>query len=167
MDIITRINWIDILVIIVVVRIGYVALQEGLSHEIFSLISAVLTAAISMRYFHGLSLFIQNSIKISVPILDSLVLLLLVLGCGLIFKLARFLVNMLLKVTWHPAIEKFGGLFLGLARAVVIVSLLLTIMALMPLGYLQYSIKDKSLSGPYLLKVAPEISSWIAWVFPR
>lgn len=166
MDIITKINWVDILIVIIIVRISYVALQDGLSHEIFPLIGTVLTAAISIHYYRDLALFIQNMVKLSIPILNMLAFITLVIGVGLVFKLARALVDVLMKVTWHPLVEKSGGLVFGLLRASVVVSIVLTVMSLMPLSYLQYSIKDRSLTGSYFLKIAPEISSKVAWAFP-
>ncbi|MCX5677726.1 MAG: CvpA family protein [Candidatus Omnitrophica bacterium] len=166
MDILTRINWVDILIVIIMARISYIALQDGLSHEIFPLIGTVMTAAISMRYYHDLALFIQGIAGIPTQILEVLAFIVLVIGIGLIFKLARFLVDALLKVTWHPFVEKFGGLIFGFLRASVTVSILLTAMSLMPLSYLQYSIKDKSLLGPYFMKIAPEISNKTMWAFP-
>lgn len=166
MDILTKINWVDILIVIIMARMSYIALQDGLSHEIFPLIGAVLTAAVSMRYYHELALSIQGMAGISLQILEVSVFIVLVIAIGLIFKLARFLVDALLKVTWHPFVEKFGGLIFGFLRASVVVSILLMIMSLTPLPYLHYSIKDKSLLGPYFLNIAPEISNKTAWVFP-
>lgn len=166
MDILTRINWVDILIVIIIARISYVALQDGLSHEIFPLIGTALTAAISMRYYHELSMFIQGMAGMSVQILEVLAFIALVIVIGFIFKLARFLVDALLKVTWHPFVEKFGGLIFGFLRASVVVSIVLTIMSLTPLPYLSYSIKDKSLLGPYFLNITPEISSKTTWALP-
>ena len=67
---------------------------------------------------------------------------------------------------FYPLAEKFGGLIFGLLRASVIVSIVLTIMSLTPFSYLRYSIEERSLSGPYFLKVVPGISGKVAWVFP-
>ncbi len=166
MDIITKINWVDILAIIIVLRISYVAWQDGLSHEIFPLIGTTLTAVISMRYYRDLALFIQGMTGIAVSILDLIAFIALIAGIGIIFKLVRFLVDALVKVTWHPFAEKFGGLIFGLLRSLVVVSIVLTAMSLTTLSYMQYSIKDKSLSGKYFLNIVPEISSRVAWALP-
>lgn len=166
MDILTKINWVDILAVIIVVRISYVALQDGLSHEIFPLVGTIATACISARYYNDLAVFIQGITGVSVRSLELFVFVILVLGIGLIFKLTKFLVDILLKVTWHPLVEKFGGLIFGLLRASIVVSIVLMAMSLTPFSYLQYSIKERSFSGPYFLKVVPEISSRVAWVFP-
>ncbi len=166
MDMLAKINWVDVLVVIVVVRISYVALQDGLSHEIFPLVGTIATACISVRYYSDLAVFVQSITGLPVQSLDLIAFIILVIGIGLIFKLAKFLVDILLKVTWHPLVEKFGGLIFGLLRASVIVSIVLMTMLLTPFSYLHHSIKERSLSGPYFLKVVPEISSRVAWVFP-
>ena len=166
MDIITKINWVDVLALIIVVRISYVALQDGLSHEIFPLIGTIATACISARYYNDLAVFVQSITGLPVQNLEIFTFIILVIGIGLIFKLTKYLVDILVKVTWHPLVEKFGGLIFGLLRASVIVSIVLMAMTLTPFSYLQYSIKERSFSGPYLLKVVPEISSRVAWVFP-
>ena len=167
MSIITRINWVDILAVIIIVRISYVALQDGLSHEIFPLIGTILTAAISIHYYHDLALFAQGMVSMPVSILDLLAFITLVIGASLIFKLVRVLVDALMKVTWHPLIEKFGGLVFGFLRASIVVSVVLIIMSVTSLPYLQYSIKDRSLTGPYFLKIAPAISGKVSWAFPE
>lgn len=167
MNIIAKINWVDILAVIIVLRISYVAMQDGLSREIFPLVSTALTAAVSVHYYRDLALFAQGMINMPVSILNLLAFLALVIGVGLIFKLVRALVDTLMKVTWHPLVEKAGGLIFGLARASIVVSIVLVIMSITPLPYLQYSMKERSLTGPYFLKIAPGISSKIAWSFPK
>jgi uncharacterized membrane protein required for colicin V production len=166
MDILAKINWVDILIVIVVARISYVALQDGLSHEIFPLIGTIATGCISARYYNELAGYVQGMTGLPIKAIEPVIFILLVIGIGLIFKMARFLVDLLVKVTWHPLVEKFGGLVFGLLRASVVISVVLMIMMLIPLSYLQYSINEKSLSGPYFLKVVPGISGKIAWVFP-
>ena len=166
MDIIHKINWIDILVVIIVLRISYVALQDGLSHEIFPLLGTIATACISARYYNDLAVFAQGMTGVPATSLDLVAFIILIIAIGLIFKLIRVLVDILMKVTWHPFVEKFGGLIFGVLRASVVLSIILMIMLLTPFTYLHHSIKERSISGPYLIKIVPGISSRIAWVFP-
>ena len=42
MELITKINWVDVLVAILMLRISYVAFRDGLSHEIFPFIGRIL-----------------------------------------------------------------------------------------------------------------------------
>lgn len=167
MGIIREINWIDIVNVIILIRISYVALQDGLSHEIFPLIGTVISAAVSIRYYHPIALKVQEAIQVTAPVLDLLSFVMLVAFIGLVIRLLKMLVDAIVKVTWHPFVEKFGGILSGIFRGSIIVSIALTVMTLTGLPYLQYSIKDRSFSGPFFLKVAPRISESLAWAMPQ
>ena len=167
MELLQKINWVDILAVIIMLRISYVALQDGLSHEIFPLIGTTGTAVICLQYYHKIALFLaDNVVKLPIAFLDVVIFLVLVIVVGLTFKLLRVLVDRIIKVTWHPLAEKFGGLVCGVLRASVVVSMVLIILALMPLPYLQWSIRDRSLTGMYFLRIAPNIHSKISWALP-
>jgi len=167
MEILSRFNWVDVLVIIIVFRVSYVAFQDGLSHEIFPLVGAIGTAVLTLHYYHKIALLIsQNLVSIPVKIMDFLVFILLIIVIGIIFKLIRVVVDKLIKVTWHPLVEKLGGLFFGVMRASVVASVVLIILALMPIPYLQYSIRDRSLTGMHFLRVAPNIYGKVSAFLP-
>ena len=57
MDIIRRINWVDLLVVILILRISYVAFQEGLSHEIFPIIGGVVIIIVNLHYYERIGSF--------------------------------------------------------------------------------------------------------------
>ncbi|MBN2452829.1 MAG: CvpA family protein [Candidatus Omnitrophica bacterium] len=148
------------------IRITYVAFQDGLSHEIFPLIGTSLTAAISLQYYKDLASLIGDTLGVPVSILDLLAFLLLIVGVGLVFKLIRMLVDIIAQVTWHPFVEKFGGLILGVLRGSVVVSILLIIFSLSPVPYFKHSIKERSISGAFFLKIVPAIHSRVSWMLP-
>ena len=167
MDMITKINWVDLLIVIIMLRISYVAFQDGLSHEIFPLFGTAGTAVICLQYYHKIALFIHNNaVTVPTALLDFVTFVVLIVIVGLLFKLLRVVVDKLIKVTWHPAAEKFGGLLCGALRASVVVSMVLIILALMPLPYLQRSIRDRSLMGMQFLRIAPNIHSKVSWALP-
>jgi uncharacterized membrane protein required for colicin V production len=166
-DIVTRLNWVDILVVIIVFRVSYVAFQDGLSHQIFPLIGTIVTAVIALHYYHNAAILIyDNAVKLPIGLLDFLSFILLLLVVGLIFKLLRAVSEAIIKVTWHPVVEKAGGLLFGFMRASVVASLVLMILALMPLSYLQWSIRDKSLMGMHFLRIVPGIYGKVSGVLP-
>lgn len=166
-DIITRLNWVDILILIIVFRISYVAFNDGLSHQIFPLIGTVCTAVIALHYYHNISILIHDGfIKLPLKLLDFLSFVLLLIVIGLMFKLLRKLSDAIIKVTWHPAVEKAGGLIVGFMRSAVVASLVLMILALLPLSYLQWSIRDRSFMGMHFLRIVPGIYGKVSWALP-
>ncbi|MFA5146109.1 MAG: CvpA family protein [Candidatus Omnitrophota bacterium] len=158
MEILKSINWIDILVVIIVMRISYVAFSEGLSHEIFPFITALASVIFCLHYYDKIGSFLcQNFLKIPIDICNFVSFLALAVGTGYLFKLVRVILDKIIKVQWNPLIERSGGFIFGVARSFVIASLVLMTMVLLPLPYLQWSIRDKSLTGMHILRVGPEI----------
>ncbi len=167
MDILKHINWIDILAIIVTLRISYVSFREGLTHEILPLIGTVLVMVFSLHYYNTLGETIsQNLFGMPIQLANFLSFLILAICTWLVFRLLNALVNKIVNVQWHPIIEKFGGLVAGVARAFVTTSLILIILALAPLPYFQWSIRDRSVTGMYFLRIGPSIYSGVSKYFP-
>lgn len=167
MEIISRINWVDVLVAIVMFRMSYVAFRDGLSHEIFPFFGAILVVVFSLHYYERIGSFIsQNLANIPVEISNFVSFLVLVIGLSLIVRLLRAVLDKIIKIEWHPAIEKFGGLVVGIMRAYIITGIILMAMALAPFSYLQWSIRDRSLTGRYILMAGPEIYARVAGILP-
>lgn len=167
MEIITRINWVDVLAIIICLRIGYISFQDGLSHGIFPLIGAIVSLIFTFHYYNKIALFIsQNLAKIPIEISSLLSFVILIAAISFLFKGLRVFLDKIIKVTWHPVIEKFGGLAVGIARALVVASTVLIIIALIPLSYLQWSIRDRALTGMHFLKIGPSIYEKAAKFLP-
>jgi hypothetical protein len=81
-------------------------------------------------------------------------------------RLLGGLLGNIVKVQWHPVIEKFGGLIVGILRAYIVTGIILMVLALMPLPYLQWSIRDRSLTGKYVLMAGPEVYSRLSGFLP-
>jgi len=167
MELIAKINWVDILVVILMLRISYVAFRDGLSHEIFSLIGSILVMVLAMRYYPVFGSSISsNMMNMPIELANFLSFLVLVAASGFIVRLLRVVLDKIVKVQWHPLIEKFGGLAVGIMKAYVIAGIVLMTLSLMPLSYLQWSIKDKSLTGKYILRAGPEIYDRVGRFLP-
>ena len=158
MDIIRRLNWVDILTIILMVRISYVAFLKGLSHEIFPIMTGIASLVICLYYYNRIGGYIsQNLLPGALEISNFLSFLLLAIGTGLIFKLLRSILDKVIKVEWHPFIERIGGAAFGIARGAIVVCLVLEAIALAPLPYFQWSIRDKSLLGMHFVRIGPAL----------
>lgn len=166
MEILTKLNWVDVLIIIIILRISYVAFQDGLSHEVFPLIGTVATTVLALHYYVNISALLSHYLGMSPNILDILSFIGLLVIIGLIFKFIRTILDKIIKVTWHPLIEKFGGLIVGIGRAFVVASVILIIISLLPLSYMQWSIKDRSVMGMYILKIGPAIYEKVSGFLP-
>lgn len=158
MQILSRINWVDILVVILIVRMSYVAFMDGLSHEIFPFLGTIAVFVFSLHYYPRLgSAISQNLGNMQIDISNCISFIILVAVLGLVVRFLKVALDKIVKVQWHPVIEKFGGLVVGILKGYIITAIVLMILTLMPLSYLQWSIKDRSLTGKYILMAGPEV----------
>lgn len=158
MEIIRRINWVDVLVIILMFRMSYVAFQDGLSHQIFPVFSAVAIIVIGLYYYEKIGGFIsQNLLNMPIEISNFLSFLVLAVVAGLVVKFLKSILDKLIKVEWHPILERLGGLVVGIIKASLVTSIVLMTIVLMPLPYLQWSVRERSLVGMHFLKVGPNV----------
>ena len=160
MQILSRINWVDVLVIILMIRMSYVAFMDGLSHEIFPFLGTLAVFVLSLHYYTRLGDVISVNLgSMPAEVSNCLSFIILITILGFIVKFLKVILDKIVKVQWHPVIEKFGGLFVGILKAYIITAMVLTMLALMPLSYLQWSVKDRSLTGRYVLMAGPEVYS--------
>jgi len=158
MDMLSKVNWVDILVVIIMLRTIYISFQNGLSHEIFPLFGAVLKLILALHFYSKLGSALHGSINfISVSVCNMASFLAIVLIIGFAMMFLKGLVDAIIKVTWHPLIEKIGGMVVGVIKGAISASMVLIFLALVPLSYLQSSIKDKSLYGMLFLNIGPAI----------
>ena len=110
MELITKINWVDVLVAILMLRISYVASRDGLSHEIFSFLGTILIMVLATHYYAVLGRPIsRNMMNMPIELANFLSFLILVVALGFLVRLLRLLLDKIVKVQWHPIMEKFGG----------------------------------------------------------
>ena len=167
LNILHKINWVDILIVIVMLRTSYLAFQHGLCHEIFPLFGSALMVSVALRYYTTISGLIERYIlKLPPDLLDLASFVALLVAVGMACKLVGTVLDALIKVTWHPFLEKFGGLLIGVVKASIVTSMVIIVLALVPLSYLQHSIRDKSLMGMRFMKIGPNIYELVSRFLP-
>jgi len=167
MQILSKINWVDVVVVSLMLRIIYVACKDGLSHEIFPFFGSLALMIFSLHYYKRLGSFISHDLgKIPAEISNFMAFLIIVVVFGLIVKFIRIILDKVVQVQWHPVIEQFGGLIVGMAKAYIMTAMVLIVFALLPFSYFQWSIRDKSFTGQYVLRAGPEIYSRVLNLLP-
>lgn len=159
LDILKQLNWVDIFVIILLLRICYIALRNGLAVEFFKLLGTLGAIYLSLHYYTALSDWItqrQFILKEKMPLefLDFLIFVLLAVLGYVIFLILREAFSRFFKMEAKARINKWGGLILGIARGFLFMSLIIFALLISSIGYLKNSVVN-SYSGKYLFKIAP------------
>lgn len=164
LDLLRQLNWLDILIIILLFRICYIALKSGLPAEIFKLLGTLSSIYISLHYYTALSDFIRGRFaldkKMPLEFLDFLSFLSLAVASYLFFVLLRSVFYRFIKLEAVDRLNKWGGFVLGIGRGILLSGLIIFILVISSISYLKQSVKSSYL-GPCFFKVAPNTYNWL------
>lgn len=150
-------NWVDILIILLALRCGYIGLRKGLFGEIFRFVGII--TAIIVSLYHGglLGKYISDRSFLSLFHSKIISIIALLIITVFIFRLIRGVVARLVKVEFGPRLSMIGGTILGLARGGVVASLILLILLWLPTSSIEATIHERSYLGPSIIKVVSTI----------
>ena len=151
----SKFNWIDILAFIVLVRILYIAVSKGFVVEFFKCIATFLSLSFSFHYFT----YVTDLLVRFLPFLNENTgyALSLIALYGLVWTLIKYVrtaIILLFKIEPHAVIERWVGLFLGLARGAVFLSVLFFTLYLFHGRYVNNSLMH-SFSFSAVKQIAP------------
>jgi uncharacterized membrane protein required for colicin V production len=163
LNILKQINWLDVCIFVLIVRILYISLKTGFSVEVFKLLGTVAAVLLSLHYYVSLSNLVIEYLNIKdTPeqvVYFAIIVILATIGY-LLFVGLRNLVYHYVKIDSVSNTEKWGGLVLGIARAVLLASLVTFVVVLTNIKYFKSSVKD-AYSQKYLFRAAPDTYTWI------
>ena len=152
MEHLARISWVDLIIIIIVLRSTYAGSQRGFFGELFHIAGICLAIVLSMHFYAPLGCFIHTYLYIPINIANVTTFLAITYIIYLIFRIIYGLSSKLIKIEMFPAINKMGGALLGFCRGSVLSIFLVLIMLLTPIHYITESVKTRSLFSPFFIK---------------
>lgn len=157
-------NWVDVFFIILSYRIISIALRNGFVAESFKLLGTVLALYVAMHYYTAISDFLCDRFgvekKVPLDFFDF--------GCFIALASLAYLFAMLLRLAFMrfmdlqavPALNRWLGFVLGIARIVLLIGLIAFAMSISSINYLQDKV-NVSYFGKRALKIAPATYSVI------
>lgn len=141
---------------------GYIGYQLGLSAELTKLVGVVVGICLSFRYYQVWGDFVSQRTFLSVEWAAAiLMVLLVVLGYIALTQLIQCL-EKLVKLTFQNVFASAAGLIAGIFRATLVMSVMLVALKQVPSPYLEASVEERSLTGGYLVQVAPRLYDTIS-----
>lgn len=157
-----RINWVDVFVVILLIRSSYVGAATGLSTELFKSIGIILGLYLATRFYSDLGAAVTSKIALPPELADGLSFLILIFVSAISLKLLGIALAKVVKLTFADKVNKWGGFVLGLLRGIIILSLIFIFFGILQIDYFVKSVEERSLTGPHIKKVAPLIYRAIA-----
>jgi uncharacterized membrane protein required for colicin V production len=158
-DFIIRLNWIDILVIILIIRITYIAIQRGVFVEIFKDLGVIVSVFICLHYYTRLGDFLENLTQIRPSVIEfwdfcSFFFLWIVVTGFFVFL--RWLFFSSIKIETLSFINRVFSFLLGFLRAVLVSSLFMFVFSIPAVNYFKKSVEQAYL-GRRIFFVSPSL----------
>ncbi|MFC1699447.1 CvpA family protein [Candidatus Omnitrophota bacterium] len=161
-------NWVDIIVVIFLIRGGYIGFNQGFSVELFKSLGAIAATVVSFLYYDQVGVWLAKHSFLSAQAANIISFLIFFFLLLIVFRWVRILLFKIMHFELiGSGLERWGGFSLGLLRSIVFASLFLFCLTLMPVDYLRKSVEEKSFFGPGLKQVAPKVFEFIMMFEPK
>lgn len=159
MGILKNLNWVDILIVILLIKSAYTGARTGFTAEIFKLIGTIIGIILGLHYFNRLSYVITGYINIPTWIAQIFILLTIIIIVRVIFKYGIVLLLKVLNIQFVLGLERIGGIVIGFGRAILLSGLILIAVTFLPIKYINISIYEESTLAPYFIKTVQVVYS--------
>ena len=165
MDIITHFNWLDIVILLLVIRGIYLGVTQGLTSELFNFIGIVISLALAAHYYSQVADVLIINFALPIWLSQFVCFFIIAQLTRLAFKYTIVLVLRILNVQFVPQLEKIGGGIIGFGRGIIVACVFILTISFLPSKYIADSVYDKSFTGKFLVKAAERTYlSLIFWV---
>jgi uncharacterized membrane protein required for colicin V production len=149
-----KFNWVDILFITLLIRIGYIGLRKGLFSEALRFSGLMSAFILSFNNYTLLSLFLSRHMKWTGAKPEIISFLLIFLGVLLVFKVFSVVAGLFFNGDNLSAFNRLAGFVLSLGRGILLISLVYTLFVNSSFKYIEESAEEKSFSGKYVEKIS-------------
>ena len=159
--ILRSINWVDVAMLVLLIRIVFIGVKTGFVTEGFKLFGVFCSVFIGLHYYLPLAALLAKKTGLSVELLECAFFILLVCLVVIAVKYMRDGFLMIFKFeTTHAGVNQWGSGVFSIIRALFLASLIMFGALLTRMEWLQKETMT-SISSKLALKVAPNTYSFI------
>jgi len=152
--ILSRVNWIDIFALILLIKITYASLRIGVGKQILPGVLLLLIVLATFYGYNRMAIFLVNKFSFSASLAKFICYLFLLIICSILYRV----IGRISKIFFSSeesetlGIEKAGGVILGIFRTTLILGLIFTCIMLAPFEFTEKAVTE-SLSGPMVIEI--------------
>ncbi len=155
MEPVSSFNWVDIVALVVIVRITYIAIHKGFVIEFFKAAGTFSALFLSYHFYSSFAdFFIRHISFLNKRICVITGFLAIYFLVYILFRYIREGITLLFKIEPHHIIERWIALILGALRGFLILGVIFFSAELLDVAYITRSVKT-AVSYPAIKKVLP------------
>lgn len=166
-DFFSRLTVVDYLLFAAIARGLYVGYRSGLFQELMRVLTYLAAAVVALRFNGEVAELITTHTFLNLASAKIVSAAALVLGGFLVARLVSIAILRMMKAGEGGPLVRVAGALLGGCRWVFLVSLAFMLIERSPLTPLKNDISNRSLTGPYVAKVAPAAYDLLAVTVPQ
>jgi len=161
-------NWIDIIILILLGLAVGIGFKKGLVQEIVGIIALVVAFFLALALHKtAADLLMKIFTRLPKHIAPTIGFVAMFLAAFLAITLAGWLLSKIIKATPLDFADKIGGMVIGLVKGALIISILLLLLALLPLPKEVNRKLDRSAMIRSIRKVAPLVYERSKSLWPK
>ena len=158
-----RVNWVDIIALILLIRVTYISSRIGVGKQILPLLLLCFISAVSLHNYRVIASFFTERYAFSASFCRFFSYLFMTILFSIGYHIVSHVTGFrILSGEMEPGrIEKVGGTALGVVRSTIIIGMILIGLLLMPVRFVENSVK-KSFLGPFCIGASLRVYTVIA-----
>jgi uncharacterized membrane protein required for colicin V production len=150
------INWVDIFIVICLIRTLYMGFTRGFTAEITRFLSLIAVIVLTYHYYGRLGLFLSGATLLGKEAAANASFLILAVGWSLLFKIVCVLLRMVIKISGPNLFEKAAGVAIGILRGLLLASFVLAVLTYTNVTYFRRSTYERSFIGARVAELTPK-----------
>jgi len=164
-EILNQINWVDVLLILALLRGLYSGFSNCFLTECIRLIGIAFAILISINNFSTIAEIVRQNTILNETLAIPAAFMAIYFAITIFFRLIRLIIRRLIPETPNP-IDRFLSALLGGLRAVFLSSLLLTAMVGSGVGFFKTAVEEKSYLSNYIIDIGPAVYRSMENIYP-
>ncbi|NQT90898.1 MAG: CvpA family protein [Candidatus Omnitrophica bacterium] len=167
METIKNFNWLDIVIVVILIRSLFLGIKTGLTAELFRFLGTVISLVVGLQWYSQIADILVLNLGLPIWLSQFLCFIIIVQLIRAIFKYGIVVALKVLNIQFILQLERIGGAVIGLGRGVIVAGIFVLALSLLPSGYIQDSINYKSFSGKFLMKAMERTYESITFWMPQ
>jgi uncharacterized membrane protein required for colicin V production len=156
MEFLKSLNWVDLFLVVLAVRIVYSSIKAGFVTEFLKTFAVFIVAVLAFHYYTKLAEVFGRFVGLTQPVLEVLVFAVIWLIGLIIMKFVRDGIFIVFTIQTISVVDRWGAAVISVARFGLTASMILFILLLTDQSYMERMTRS-SFTQKYVLYIAPEV----------